>query len=84
MCRYALLYMQNYLCWLVLENECINGMYGLGWHEHTGNEAESLAKSTTSGSSSNMLFSIMFLGRLARSTTHRGSEIRRIILKKGK
>lgn len=63
--------------------KCINGMYGLRWHEHTGNVAESFAKSTTSGSSSNMLFSIMFLGRLARSSTHRGSEIRRIILKKG-
>lgn len=44
-------------------------MHGTRWHERTGNAAESLAKSTTSGSSSNMLFSIMFLGRLARSPT---------------
>lgn len=44
---------------------------GVGEDKYTGNEEESLAKSTTSGSSSNMLFSIMFLGRLTRSGTQR-------------
>ncbi len=52
-------------------NEGVHSMQGTRRHERTGNAVESLAKSTTSGSSSNMLFSIMFLGRLARSTTHR-------------
>lgn len=57
--------------------------HAIRWHEHTGNAVESLAKSTTSGSSSNMLFSIMFLGRLARSNVHRVREIRQIIFKMG-
>lgn len=64
-------------------NEGVLCMHGIRWHERTGKAVESLAKSTTSGSSSNMLFSIMFLGRLARSTTHTGREIRRMILKRG-
>lgn len=55
--------------------------YCIKWH--TGNALESLAKSTTSGSSSNMLFSIMFLGRFARSTAHRGREIRHGTVKRG-
>lgn len=46
----------------------------IGLKKHTGNVVESLAKSTTSGSSSNMLFSIMFLGRLARSGRRKGTK----------
>lgn len=57
--------------WAAPWNEGVHSMYGLWWHQHTGNAVESLAKSTTSGSSSNMLFSIMFRGRLARSATHK-------------
>lgn len=69
-------------------NEGVHSMHdirwhAIRWHEHTGNAVESLAKSTTSGSSSNMLFSIMFLGRLARSNVHRVREIRQITFKMG-
>lgn len=69
--------------WLALQIKVYIAWRGIRCCEHTGNAVESVAKSTTSGSSSNMLFSIMFLGRLARSNIQRVRENRQIRFKIG-